>query len=450
MNRSRPVCALVAGLMTVFLAAARSEPLLPQLDATHSSSGQFILSAAPVTNPFFHRADAGTNAGILRLEPSFLAVTAERFKAALGREIGQAAKAPWSGKIFLMLHPAGSLDEPVNIAAQPFIRTWNYRLELPDRISKNRFARAFSGVLLLEIANRNATPGGRCAALPDWLVDGLAREILESKESEIILSSPSKTINGIAQTRLDEKFRGLDPLAAARRVLQDSPALTFGQLAWPNDAQANGDDGGVYLASAQLFVSELLALKNGPKKIRALLAKLPAHTTWQAAFLEAFHENFQRPLDVEKWWSLRVVAFAGRATGPRWTASVSREKLDAALAVPVNVRYSSNALPVHSEISLQSVLKNFPADQQTEILETRLRDLNLIQLRLAPSLAVVADGYRTVLADFLGERKKNLHRRPPGPDAVVKRLDVLDAQRRDAEDKLKLSPLPADLNLPVP
>ena len=48
-------------------------------------------------------------------------------------------------------------------------------------------------------------------------------------------------------------------LAAARRVLQDRPALTFDQLSWPDDAQLSGDDGGVYRASAQLFVNALLS-----------------------------------------------------------------------------------------------------------------------------------------------------------------------------------------------
>ncbi len=59
---------------------------------------------------------------------------------------------------------------------------------------------------------------------------------------------------------------------------------------------------------------ELLGLKNGPAKLRALLAELPAHLNWQTAFFDAFDEDFKRPLDVEKWWALRVVNFA--ATRP--------------------------------------------------------------------------------------------------------------------------------------
>jgi hypothetical protein len=325
MNRPRPVCALAAGLL-FFLAAARGQPSLLAPNTTSSFSGQFIVSTAPDSNPYFHRADAGTNAELLRLEPSLLAVSAERFKAALRAQLGLAADAPWNGKIFLVLRPAHSPDEAVFITPQPFIRNWNYRLELPDVISRNRCARALGAVLLLEFANRSAPVSGRAAVPPDWLVDGLAREILESADTKVILSAPTKIIDRIPQTRLDEKRRGVDPLAAARTVLQNYPALTFGQLGWPTDAQMDGADGGVYLASAQLFVHDLLALPNGPAKVRALLAELPAHENWQSAFFAAFGENFLRPLDVEKWWSLRVVRFATRAPGPRWTPTVSRDR----------------------------------------------------------------------------------------------------------------------------
>lgn len=449
MNRPRPVCALAAGLL-MFLAAAHGQPSLLAPNTTSSVSGQFIVSTAPDINPYFHRADAGTNTGLLRLEPSLLAVSAERFKAALRAQLGLAANAPWSGKIFLVLRPAHFPDEPVNIAAQPFIREWNYRLELPDLVSRNRCARALSAALLLELANRSTPVNGRYAVPPDWLVDGLAREVLESADTKLILTAPVKNVNGIPQTRLDEHRRGVDPLAAARTVLQNFPALTFEQLCWPTDAQMDGGDGSVYLASAQLFVHDLLALPDGAAKMRALLADLPAHENWQSAFFAAFRENFRRPLDVEKWWALRVVRFAMRAPGPRWTPAVSRDKLDAALAVPVNVRYSSNSLPAYAEISLQAVLQNFPADRQAEIFQTRLRDLDLIQLRLTPALAPVADGYRQALADFLGERKKTARHRPAGMEATLKQLDALDARRREAESKLKLSALPEDLNLNPP
>src|SRR5208283_3272794 len=115
----------------------------------------------------------------------------------------------------------------------------------------------------------------RAAEIPDWLADGLSQQLSTAGSPEIILSAPGQLVDGLPQNRTVTTQRGVDPLADARRVLRDHAALTFDQLSWPTDAQLTGGDGGVYHASAQLFVSELLGLKNGPAHLRAMLAALP-------------------------------------------------------------------------------------------------------------------------------------------------------------------------------
>ncbi len=446
MTRSRSACALATGLIT-FLAVACGAATLPVTDAARSVSGQFLISVIPNNSPFYHRPDFSTNADILHLEAPLLAISAEHFKVALWRELGISANASWSGKVVIRLHSARSLNEPVLIASQPFIQVWNYRVELPDLVSQNRYARALSGVLLLEIANRKAPVTGQSAEIPDWLVDGLAWQILTADNAKVILSAPTNMVNGIAMTRLDKNQRGLDPLADARHVLQNFPALTFEQLSWPGEAQLNGADDGVYFASAQLFVNELLDLKNGPAKMRAMLVQLPACRNWQSAFFSAFHGDFRSPLDLEKWWALRVVAFAAHVPGPQWTLAVSRDKLDDILAVPVEIRSASNAMPSHAEISLQSAIQNFEPPRQTAILQTKLRDLDLVQLRIAPQLANVSNDYRTALADFLGERGKKsffhfkahsspVHHDKADVEAMINKLDALDEKRRQIEATL--------------
>lgn len=454
---TRPQRAFVAAAALLFFASVFSpsiraaSPLNPP--ATHSASGQFIISVQPDDSPFYRRPGIGTNAALMRLQPPWLAVSAERFKSALWRELGVSASAPWSGKIFLVLRPARSLDESVAIIPQPFINTWNCRVDLPDIIQRDRYARAVTAAVLLEYANRSAATDGHSAELPPWLVDGLARQVVESEEIQAILSAPTKQIGGVPQMRTEENQRGLDPLAEARRVLQGTPALTFDQLSWPSPAQMRGDDDRIYFASSQLFVNALLDLKNGPEKFRALLAALPACANWQAAFYRAFRGNFRSPLDVEKWWALRVVAFASRSPGPRWTAAVSRQKLDSLLAVPVGVRYASNSLPVRAEVSLQSVIQNFSGEERDQIIRARLRDLEIARLRLVTPLAALADGYCAALADFLGESKakpdrlmlnKHVSSRKGRISAAstTKKLDALDARRRQVESQLEQRALP--------
>jgi hypothetical protein len=252
-------------------------------------------------------------------------------------------------------------------------------------------------------------------------------------------------VNSLPQSRTVKTQRGLDPLVSARHELRDHPALTFAQLSWPTDAQLAGEDDGVYRASAQLFVSELLDLKDGPKHLCAMLAALPGCYNWQTAFLNAFGENFQRPLDVEKWWALQVVGLVAHDPGPRWTPTTSREKLNGILSVPVEVWTTSNALPACTEISLQAVIRNFEPPQQEAILQTKLRDLELAQFRVAAPLAALTAEYRDALADYLGLNQKI--RQPPwskhplpqktGARATLKKLDALDAQRRAIESSIK-------------
>lgn len=472
MNRppQRTAVAAAAFFLCAFLsvaAVARAETPWAQAPATQSASGQFIVSETPEPFSFFRRPEIPTNAVMLRLQAPWVAVSAERFKSALWREIGLSSSAPWTGKIFIILQPARSLNAPAIITPQPFIRVWNYRLELPDLVGRNRYARALSGVLLLEIANRHTPVTVRSAELPAWLVDGLARQVAESAEAQAILSAPNKSMasvaminsgpvamaGGLPQSRTDENRRGIDPLAAARRVLQASPALTFDQLNWPTDVQMNGDDGGVYFASAQLFVDSLVGLKDGNKKIRSLLTTLHGCENWQSAFFTAFREDFRSPLEVEKWWALRVTAFAARSPGPQWTPSVSRTKLAEALVVPVEIRYATNDLPVRTEISLQAAIQKLDPVQQAAVLRIRLRDLELVQFRLTPQLAAVADGYRIALAEYLGEptgkpaprpatKRKVIRHSPASVAATVKKLDALDKRRREIEAELERKALP--------
>jgi hypothetical protein len=432
-----------------------ASPWLQPAAVTRSASGQFVITYQQETSPLYRRPELSTNAAILQLQAPWLAVSAERFRSVLWRELGIAPNSPWSGKIFVTVYSARSLSDSVVIAPQPFLRTWNCALDLPDLINSNRYARALSAVLLLELANRNTPVNSRSAELPAWLVDGLAREVIESDESPSILSKPTKIVNEMPQADVDKTKRGLDTLASARRILQSSGALTFDQLSWPTDAQMNGDDGGVYLATSQLFINELLKLKQGQDKLQEMIRQLSHCQNWQTAFFRAFRDHFSTPLEAEKWWALRVVAFAARDPGPRWTVVASRQKLDTLLAVPIGVRYASNALPVRTEVSLQSAIQSFDDEQRVRVLETKLRDLELVRLRLAAPFILVADGYYNAIADFLGAKKGANGPRPTrskfilfrgeigNVKALLKKLDTLDARRRQIEAGLDKKGVPA-------
>jgi hypothetical protein len=444
-------CAVV--LLSVFCGKAHAQNALPDLSATRSVSGQFVVTGTAGSRLAASRAIA-TNASFVRLEPALLAVSAERFKESLGRELspelgGLSALASPHGKIFLVLHPAQSADEPVTIVSRRSPDGWDYQVQLPDVVARTQLARALTGVLLLQLANRDARD--RTAEVPAWLIDGLSQELLALDWQQVILSSPATMIAGEPTSRVFITARGLDSLAGARSLLRDHAALTFEQLSWPDEAQVSGADGGIYRASAQLFVKSLLELKDGPAHLREMLRTLPGFYNWQTAFQSAFRENFSRPLEVEKWWALQVVNFVARDPGPTWTPAVSRARLDEILSVPVEMRTASNALPTHAEISFQSVIRNFEPAQQIDILQPKLRDLELAELRMARPFAVLADGYRQALADYLGLGKRTrpmprvgkhppIVRSQPTAAEMLEQLDALDAQRRAVESAAGTTP----------
>lgn len=413
---------------------------LPSVSA-RSISGQFIVFSAQQISPLANQPVVLTNSEFVRLEPALLAVSAERIKKSLSDDLGDNSQ--WRGKIFLSLRPAQSLDENVTIVASRFDNVWNYRVELPDVVTRTRLTRAITGAVLLELANRNA--GERSAEIPAWLMDGLSEQVLAASSSGFILSQPNFT-NGIAERRIVTTQSGWHLLAKAHDALKEQNALTFEQLSWPTDAQLSGNDGGVYRASAQLFVNDLLNLKNGQKELRAMLQALPKFLNWQIAFRETFKKDFPSQIELEKWWALQTVNFAAMDIGPMWTADASREKLDDILSVPVEYRSASNNFPVHAEISLQDAIRNFDSDQKNSLLLNKLRDLQLAELQMSPEFAPLTAEYVKAISDYIGQTplpKKILFGRhffAASPRADIKKmlktLDELDAKRRAAETAL--------------
>lgn len=426
---------------------ARGEPFKKSAEASVLSvSGQFVTTAASGYSPLLHHPVVAANPDFVRLEPTFLAVSAERIRLALSQKLKFKSSEQWSGKIFLALHPAASLAEEPVLVAQPFLDKWNCRVEIPDVTSGTRLIRAITAALLLEYANRHISDLTKPAEVPSWLADGLAQEIMADAGDRVILGAPSKEIQGIPQNRIERTERGRNPLHAAHTVLQQNDALTFEDLSWPTADQLTGADGGAYRASAQLLVHSLLALRDGPEKLRRMLEESAHCENWQTAFYRAFSASFPRPLDMEKWWTLRVVSFATRNPGPRWSPSVSQQRLAEALAVSADFRGTSNALPWHMEVSLQTAIRNFDAKQQSTVLPVKLRDLELAELRLAPDFAALARGYRSALAGYLGAGPAPhpgiLVKTPAASsrndkEQVIKQLDALDARRRELEVRLR-------------
>ncbi|HEY3763404.1 MAG TPA: hypothetical protein VGN23_16785 [Verrucomicrobiae bacterium] len=408
--------------------------------STRSNSGEFAIVSARQVSPLARSLAVKTNLALVTLEPALLAVSAEHIRDSVYQELG-IDDINWRGQVFLALRPARSLDEDVTIVSSRFNNAWMYRVELPDVVSRARLTHALAAVILLEYANRTA--GDHSAEVPGWLAEGVSQQLLESVSPEIVSIGPGQAVNGYAESRIVANDFSMGRLTLAHMVLKNTEPLTVEQLSWPTDKQLSGADGGVYRASAQLFLSDLLALKGGPADVRAMLQALPQFYNWQLAFHAAFQAQFPSSLDVDKWWALQSVDFISRDAGPQWSPEISRVKMDEILAVPMDFRSASNNLPLRAEISLQNAINNVEAQRQVAILQQKVRELDLAQLQMAPQFAVLNEQYRRALADYLNEDpaasvSRWIKHPParPGSRKTIERLDALDAQRRALENAL--------------
>ena len=424
-------CAGLVLFLAIVSAGAQTVPTASTY--AQSASGQFTVTAPQQT--YFPSPYSGTNTTIIRLEPAMVAMSAERIRQSVWRELGVTDQ--WQHKVFISLHVVTPrTGDRISISVDRAPSGWSYRVTLPDQISKERYLRAMTQLILLELANRSATV--RSAEIPSWLSDGLAFHLLANNSDELVLTPPRQNIGGVFLSSISPEKQQVSSLERAHKTLLGEMPLTFEELSWPTGAQLEGSDTARFLACSQLFTRRLLELNEGRKCMREFVAALPGYLNWQIAFLAAFKQHFSRPLEIEKWWSLQAAAFSGRDLIQTWTYEESWTKLSAALREPVAVHSTPDELPVRSEVSLQTIIGNWNATRQREALQNRMRDLDILRSRVAPELTGLATEYRQSLDQSL--RQQNLagqswsKRGAPGgfggrnPLTTVKRLDVLDAQ----------------------
>jgi hypothetical protein len=429
---------------------ANPPTLTPKGVSARSRSGQFTIYSPPSALTAPPGADLATKLDFVSLDPTLLAVSCERIKQNLARELG--ATDAWRGKIFLFLYPATGADAPVTITSEHFRDGWEYRVEMPNVIQRTRYVRAVTQVLLLEMANRSG--GDHSAELPLWLTEGMSQQLLSSSEIQIVLPKPTPTEKGMGMIYKEVDARREDPLGKAHERLSVSQPITFDALSWPPKDVLNGDSGEVYRSSAQLFVTELLRLPGGQAAMRAMLAELPQYLNWQLAFLHAFRAWFSGPLDVEKWWALDLAHFMERDLTQVWPLDESWQKLTDTLSSPVQIRTDTNQMPLHSEVSLQTIVRDWNRESQTDALKQKMQELQLLRLRIAPKLTPLVDGYRQTLETFLQKRDEASvtywMRKQAGArhwaEQTIRQLDELDARREAARPPSK----PEKLTNPQP
>jgi len=389
-----------------------------------SHSGQFLVRGLPLGAPLPGTAPAG-EVTYVRLDPTLLAISCERIKTAVLEEL--AMKDQWRGKIYISLHPVRDDQEPIVITSVHYTDGWNYSMEIPEQVNRARLVKSVTEVVLREIANRNGreTP----AEMPLWLTEGLATHLQATALANFTLEP---------ETHIARKQRNPDPLARARDCLRVHAPLTLDELTWPSDEPLSEQNMETYQSCAQLFVYELLRLRDGRACLREMLAHLPETLNWQTAFLRAFSTHFQRLIDIDKWWSLHVVHLTGQGRMSAWVQAETCKQLDDILITPVQIRSTPQELPINLHMRLQTIFAEWEWQRQRPVLLQKLNLLAALRRRASQDSVGLVEGYRHALETYLERRnavRGSARKKDTSPAArlivseSIKRFDDLDAQR---------------------
>ena len=409
--------ALLLAVVTAFLcqgsAMFAAEPI-----TVRSQSGQFLVRGLPLGIPVARYSTSAVP--YLRLDPTLTAVSLDRIRQTIQTEL----KLPneWRGLITVMVRPVTEDDPPARITSVHYKDGWGYKLELPERMDKDRFLRVAVRSILLEIANRGAVI--REAELPPWLVEGLATELETTSLSTLALEP---------DTQVARREQNPDVLRSVRSLLRQQPALTFDQLSMLSEEEVSGETSTLYRTCAHLFVHELMRLRNGRESLGKMLQHLHKNLNWQTTFLHAFQKYFPGLIDADKWYALTVATISGREQMSVWPREVTGAQLDEILSTSVQVRLAPGELPVQTTVTLQQILKEWERTQQAPVINQKLDRLRALRQRSSPDYAALIDGYSDVLFSYsIGRpsvRTAGLFRSRSGVKSVVEQLNDLDAKR---------------------
>jgi len=335
-----------------------SSPLAARVPIAGSLA--FLVAAPPVSSP-------GEPADV-RLEAETVVVSCERIKRLFLQELGM--RDDWRGRIELIINSSRTEKRGPLLTGIYRPNEWSYELELPKTIQPQILVRAVVQTLLTEVVNRRA--GSQSAEVPFWLVEGLTAHL-------VAYNLPTFIIRPNVQTVGYEDLR-IEGLGGIRAGLRQHTPLTFQQLSWPERSNIAGKDEAVYRSSAQLLLESLLHLADGRSRLRQMLQEMPRHLNWQTAFLLAFHSDFPRLLDVEKWWGLNCVSFTSSDLTEPLTEQECWQKLRAALDVPVEVHLDSSRMPAPARLTLQEVIMQWNPAEASAALQRAVRDLQGLQL----------------------------------------------------------------------
>ncbi len=336
--------------------------------------------------------------GAIQLEPDVVLLSAERIRQTLYSELGIPPRG--GQRIDLRLTRASENHQQMLIVPEFFTDGWQYRVDIPDRLEGLRWIRGIVEVVLIEYANRGSGP--KSAEIPLWLNEGLSFHLSASCGPDLIF----KAVPPGMMAQLVRDSKGVDSLRETREFLREHTAFSFAELSHLTPWDLSSESFKVFQHSAHLLVNELARLPNGRAGLLKMLQALPRYWNWENAFLQAFQPRFEQMLDVEKWWSVHLLAFTGRDPTQTWPADLCLQRLDEILVSAAEVRLATNTLPVRTQATLQQIIVEWSFAQQRPVLEQAQNQLVALRFNCPVEIIPLVDRHRMVLRQYLQNRAR--------------------------------------------
>ena len=426
----------LAWLLLAQETAAQSGSALAQPITARSHSGQFTVQGLPHNTPLSENLRRSTATNWVRLDPPFTAVSCERIREALLSRLDSDDR--YRGRIFVRLRPVRRPTDGFLVTQTRFSDGWRYRLEMPDAVEPAKFVRAIVAVLLAERAHRNQS--SLPAEVPAWLAEGLAQELLADRALDLIVRPPDALVDTLNLRRTSRQDRRTPTLSAAHAYFTDGRIpLTFDELSHPTPEMLTDEAAPSFYYSAQMFVHELLILRDGRVCLGTMLDLLGQAPDWQTAFLRAFPAHFTSRLDVGKWWEMKCLEYQERGILPTLWMAASLSKLAEALPVAVQHQSGTNTPGPRAILTLQTFLQQADEALQLELLPSKIEQLKFLPPRVTPEVSRLTLGYISALEDYRKEMASNAQASPAKRmnqfmlskmlRKAVRQLNALDATR---------------------
>ena len=345
----------------------------------------------------------------------------------------------WQGRLYLHIIQGKFGDRPDVRRIPSSTRGWDYRAILPSEIASSTLTQVIINLLLQEFAGRYVTEEPN---LPPWITVGTAELILQT--SGPILFTPFHTNAGGAISFTQPH----DPLHASRKIIQDSPTVSFLKMSLPSAKTIRGDNQFVYRAHSHLLVYKILEQNEGDKRLQFFLRELHKHKNTAPAFGIAFgHENM---LQIEQWWTLAQTKFRSRDAYNRWQPKVVLTHLSDSLLIRTSIPPESESKSKPRLIPIQDYLTAGTRAEHIQKINPILQRLTFLQVNAPPETARLIRDYRSVLEYYL-KRRKN---KPIEDSSLLKntihQLNLLNTILADMSTKPDSSAIRSKQIQPIP